>query len=50
MEKREKAAQIAAATYSRAIASRVAAITGRADLVKPDGSLDCNRLKEAART
>ena len=50
LAKREKAAQIAAATYSRSIASRVAAITGRVDLVKPDGSLDCNRLREAART
>ena len=48
--KRQKAAQIAAATYSRSIANRVAAITGRRDLVKPDGSLDCDRLREAAKT
>lgn len=49
LERRRTASELAAATYARSIAGRVAAITGSKGLVRPDGSLDCARLRKAAR-
>lgn len=36
--------ELAAATYARSIATQVAQITRRSDLVNQDGTLDCTRL------
>jgi hypothetical protein len=47
-EARTKAADEAAKRYGQSIASAVAKQTGRDDIVRPDGSLDCAALKRAA--
>lgn len=47
LARRRKAAELAAATYARSIATEVARITGRDDLVNADGTLDCARLGKA---
>lgn len=47
LQRRRKAAELAAATYARSIATEVARITGRNDLVNADGTLDCARLGKA---
>ncbi len=41
--------EVIGATYARGVANRVQAITGRRDLVRADGSLDCARLRGVAR-
>ena len=48
-EERKTAAELAAASYARAITTRVQTITGRSDLVRRDGSLDCARLREVSQ-
>lgn len=45
LEARQKAAELAAQAYARAIASKVQEITGRTDLVQRNGALDCDHLK-----
>lgn len=48
-EERKVGQELAAAAYARSIATRVQASTGRTDLVRPDGSLDCKRLRQVTR-
>lgn len=46
---RTEAANQAAKKYGESIASAVAVQTGRNDIVRPDGSLDCAALQRATR-
>lgn len=46
---RERQAKQAARAYSRAISHRVEKATGVAGIVKPNGTLDCERLAELSR-
>jgi hypothetical protein len=48
LERRRKASELAAATYARSIATEVARITDRKDLVNRDGTLNCALLNKAA--
>lgn len=41
--------ELAAATYARMIATRVQRSTGRTDLVRRDGTLDCRKLQRVAK-
>jgi hypothetical protein len=47
---REAQAQKAAEQYAELIARRVERVAGARDVVKPNGTLDCVRLTELART
>lgn len=46
---RDTANALAAAAYARRVATKVQEFTGRSDLVRPDGSLDCARLRAVTK-
>ncbi len=46
---RQLQADLAAAAYARAVATRVQSATGRTDLVREDGSLNCARLRAVTK-
>lgn len=48
LAQRRDAADATAAAYARAIQDRVRKVTHRDDLVRKDGSLDCERLRRVA--